>query len=379
LTHADVSKHLADYLEGDLALEHRAKVDAHLDSCGLCSRDVKEMSETIRLLRTLPEPELPPMISANVMRRIRAGESRPGFFVRSGRALRSVLEPTFVLPASAIAVAALVVAVTQGSLTQSIVGPQALSQQASSAQSGPGGRGVILDGRDKRGIDRGSLDRGGSMASVLSPSTSRYARTGIADSARSSQRRIRLRVDGSGVARVSMSGLPASRRGSTGTVLASRRVFNSAMPAAWVAEFSRIMFADPDVLAADTLFVADRSGRASEGFVRSVARSRVVPQDRVLSDLGRDERDPRDAWLALGFENPSEFAQYIAGRNLAEQELWAARLSERAEARGLLADFLQTLRESGDTTAAWIADDFSAQAKARSNRDASQTLEASLR
>ena len=104
MKHADVKKHLADYLEGDLALDHRALVDAHLDKCESCSTEVKEMLQTIRLLRTLPEPELPPMIAANVMRRIRAGESRPGLLQRMSRAVYSILEPSFVLPASAIAV-----------------------------------------------------------------------------------------------------------------------------------------------------------------------------------------------------------------------------------------------------------------------------------
>ncbi|MFP6655876.1 MAG: hypothetical protein VCB25_09625, partial [Myxococcota bacterium] len=258
-------------------------------------------------------------------------------------------------------------------LTESLVGPQSLSQPTLAEQGGFAGRGR-------------------SMASVLSPSTSRYARTGIPASARTSastsattsattanQRRIRLRVDGSGVARVLISGFPSSRRSPTGMVLASRRVAHSAMPAAWAAEFSRIMFADPAMMSAGTLVVADRSGRIGDGFVRSVAHSRTVPQDRVRSDAGRDEGDPRDAWLALGFENPAEFAEYIAGRNLAEQELWTARLSERAEARGLLTDFLRTLRESGDTTAAWIADDFSAQAKARSSRETSSAATVSPR
>ena len=82
-----------------------------------------------------------------------------------------------------------------------------------------------------------------------------------------------------------------------------------------------------------------------------------------LTGARASERDPRDAWLALGFEDPAEFARYIAGRNLAEQELWAVRLSERAEERGLLGEFLQALRESGDPTAIWVADDFSAQAE----------------
>jgi hypothetical protein len=77
--------------------------------------------------------------------------------------------------------------------------------------------------------------------------------------------------------------------------------------------------------------------------------------------MNAEGRDPRDAWLALAFEDPAEFARYIAGRNLAEQELWAARLSERAEMRGLLDELLRTLRDSGDPTAVWVADDFSAQ------------------
>ena len=114
MNHAVVTEHLADYLEGDLALDLRALVDAHLDTCEICGQEVREMQQTIRLLRALPEPETPPLIAANVMRRIRAGETRPNWLERIQRALGGVLEPSFVLPASAIAVAALVIVVIQG-------------------------------------------------------------------------------------------------------------------------------------------------------------------------------------------------------------------------------------------------------------------------
>ena len=113
MNHADVKGHLADYLEGELSLDQRALVDAHLDDCGECAREVDEMQRTIRLLRMLPEPVTPPMMAANVMRRIRAGESEPHFFERIGRMFGNVLESSFVLPASAIAVASLVIAVVQ--------------------------------------------------------------------------------------------------------------------------------------------------------------------------------------------------------------------------------------------------------------------------
>ena len=64
MNHAVVTEHLADYLEGDLALDLRALVDAHLDGCPECALEVREMQQTIRLLRALPEPEPPPMIAA---------------------------------------------------------------------------------------------------------------------------------------------------------------------------------------------------------------------------------------------------------------------------------------------------------------------------
>ena len=113
MNHADVKHHLADYLEGDLPLDARARLDAHLDGCPECAQEVDEMLQTIRLLHLLPVPETPPMIAADVMRRIRLGETEPNWFERIRRIVGSVLEPSFVLPASAIAVAALVVMVVQ--------------------------------------------------------------------------------------------------------------------------------------------------------------------------------------------------------------------------------------------------------------------------
>ncbi|HKK50914.1 MAG TPA: anti-sigma factor, partial [Myxococcota bacterium] len=122
MNHADVKSHLADYLEGDLPLDARALVDAHLDGCEACANEVDQMQQTIRLLRMLPEPETPPQIAANVMRRIRAGETRSGLLSRVGRALGSVLEPSFVLPAATLAAVALVVMVVRdpSSLSRSL-------------------------------------------------------------------------------------------------------------------------------------------------------------------------------------------------------------------------------------------------------------------
>ena len=387
MNHADVKKYLADYLEGDLALEERALVDAHLDHCDACSREVEEMLQTIRLLRTLPEPELPPMIAANVMRRIRAGESEPRFMQRVSRAVQSILEPTFVLPASAIAVAALVVTVTQGTVTQG-TGTQGAGTQGIGTQ-GIGTRKTLTQriGTQRIGTQGSPTGRNAGqgaevMASAIPSLMAANANRGrdFQDSrgggrglqARLAPRTIRLRVDGSGVARLSMSRRPVSQQPDESSRLVGNPRFTSAVPDEWAAQFARVMYGDQASLARGTLVAADPSTvRASEGLVQSVALSRTFSQDRILADLASDGADPRDAWLALGFEDPAEFARYIASQNLAEQELWAARLSQRAEERGLLDEFLKTLRESGDVTAGWVAGDFEAQSSARSLREPS--------
>jgi len=66
-------------------------------------------------------------------------------------------------------------------------------------------------------------------------------------------------------------------------------------------------------------------------------------------------------WLVRGLEDPVGFARFIAGKNLAEQELWVSRLAQRAESRGLLDDLVRALRMSGDVLAAVLSDDFAAQ------------------
>ena len=403
MNHADVKKHLADYLEGDLELEDRALVDAHLDACTQCSTEVEEMLQTIRLLRSLPEPEIPPMIAANVMRRIRAGEAEPGFWGRLSRMVSSLLEPTFVLPASAIAVAALVFSVIQGQGIGFGIDPNGLIGRS------PNSEGTV-----------NGAPRIAALASPLSSSSSSTTRSGdrlvtARGLDRGVPRRIRIRIDGSGVSRLSMSrGVRPSTSprpfapnapipsalGSTALLASAeamnslpsnirrQRVSTSVLPEAFAARFSQVMYGRNMIHPAEaahpvvgTLVASQQSGRGpgvSNGLMRSVAQSQTVSQDRILRDLVSGGGDPRDAWLALGFEDPLEFANYIGDQNLAEQELWVARLSERAEARGVLDDFLNALRESRDATALWVADDFAAHAAQAASDPIGESAEPAL-
>ena len=356
MNHADIGKHLADYLEGELPIEERALLDAHLDGCNVCAGEVEEMLRTIRLLRTLPEPETPPMIAANVTRRIRSGESQLGFFQRIARPLGVVFEPGFVLPASAIAVAALVVTVVQGLdvlPTSNLVGEgghASIGQSASSAALLPSTMPSVLAPRHVYG-ESDALDIVARVERRATQSDPRLHRAdkgqrmavAIGGVTREFGPRIRINLNGLVLAQQPMAQPPLT---SGGPILSPR------IPGAWAAgDGSGMWGVQSRDASPGMLVVAERFG--SSNFMADPGG-----WPRASSPGGTD---PRDAWLALGFEDPAEFARYIAAQNLAEQELWAARLSERAEGRGLLDEFLETLRESGDPTAVWVADDFAAQ------------------
>lgn len=82
MKHAEVRDRLGPYLEGDLPLQQRALVDAHLDACTSCAEELRELRGTIGLLRSLPEVESPSGLATRVMARVRAGEAQPTLRVR---------------------------------------------------------------------------------------------------------------------------------------------------------------------------------------------------------------------------------------------------------------------------------------------------------
>lgn len=339
MSHRNVKKSLPDYLEGELPLEERARVDAHLEGCEECAREVAEIQQTIRLLRTMPEPEPPPMIAANVMRRIRAGETRPGFFSRIGRTLGAVLEPGFVLPASAVAVAALVVVVLQG---PEGIGGLGLGEGAASAPAEIAGAAASF----------GAIAPPGS-AVEYDPSTRSYA------AATNDRRFVR---DG----RASAWTAGASERRSSAGSGWRIEIERSSPPArSGYPNFSltpRSTAVRGPMLVADHFEANGTARQVAQPRAMGAAESPFVPHSllRDPGSGGSGGEDPRDVWLARAFSDPVTFSRYIGDRSLAEQELWVSRLADRAESRGLLEDLVEALRASGDGTARWLADDFSA-------------------
>ncbi|HPG28019.1 MAG: zf-HC2 domain-containing protein [Spirochaetaceae bacterium] len=351
MNHREVQKGLADYLEGDLPLSTRARFDAHLEECGECAREVGEMQQTIRLLRAMPDPEPPPMIAADVMRRIRAGETRLGPFQRVMRVLTGVLEPAFVLPASAVAVAALVVMVMQGP-----------------------------SGGARFGLDGFSVGEE-SAAVVVTPSLATAAASspasvhpGVAGAARATAAPVAVTrpvpaVPVPDTERAVPSRSPRVRHSESG--LAESWMALQAEASAGAARSVAVEGPVPAFRGGPSrpLLVADRIG--AQGLAHSLAQpqrhdggvpfSLRVPQLLApVAPTAATGEDARDLWLARAFEDPVGFTRYIASQSLAEQELWVTRLSERAAARGLLDELVDALRVTGDERARHLADDFSA-------------------
>ena len=368
LNHSDVKRNLADYLEGDLDLELRAGVDAHIESCEECAREVGEMQQTIGLLRTLPEPETPPMIAANVMRRIRAGETEPSLFGRIARVITSTLEPSFVLPASAIAVAALVVVVVQD--------PSSLSRFASignvDSAAVAADPGLFQTSPNPQTNPRSSRGASNSETPGLAPELSKSFGFGgapleIDESSPSSPHSVSGTSSGGGIQ--FRFELDASQ-----PLAAVRVVPSRSRPFAQASDGSMIV--QRDFSQRDSQRLASSPSRNDFGRARRVAQ----PLDGrgLFSTKGRAAgraegssggEDPRDEWLSRGLENPADFSRFLAGKNLAEHEIWVSRLAERAESLGLLDDLVFALRTSGDASAAILGDDFAAQAAASGGDD----------
>lgn len=324
MNHAEVKKRLADYLEGDLSLERRALVDAHLDSCEECALEVAELEQTILILRSMPEPETPPMIAANVMRRIRAGETEAGFFERLRRRVTGILEPSFMLPASAVAAAAFVVVFVQD--------PSRFGLDALTAAPRPAATSAL-------------------EASAPLPLTGLSLPRVVGDSRstapRAPQPRFRSRMPAGVTAGVFAGAAPpsflldASQGSFTGGAIDLR---NRAVPvAAPIAPGMLPVRRDASAgRAFDAVHTGGNTGSRASG------------------------EDPRDAWIGLGLERPADFARFLSGKTLAEQELWVGRLADRAESRGLLDELVQALEATPTDVGGVLAADFRAEAGKRS-------------
>jgi predicted anti-sigma-YlaC factor YlaD len=77
VTHSEIRAQLSEYLERDLDPEERSRVEEHLGSCAHCAGELRDLRETVSLLRRLEEPDHPTGLADAVMTRIASQASGP--------------------------------------------------------------------------------------------------------------------------------------------------------------------------------------------------------------------------------------------------------------------------------------------------------------
>ena len=79
LTCAQLVELVTEYLEGSLAADRRAILEAHLLDCDGCVNYIDQMRMTIALMDRLREDDVPPEVEATLVRAFRGWrENSPG-------------------------------------------------------------------------------------------------------------------------------------------------------------------------------------------------------------------------------------------------------------------------------------------------------------
>lgn len=333
MNHADIQNHMADYLEGDLPLSKRALLDAHLDECEACARELSEMRTVIALLRRLPDPEPPSDLADNVMRRIRAGEGQQTWLDRLRAAADFMISPPVLAPVS-VAMLALGILLATGQIRVMVPfgGGSALE------------RGIVL-------VTPGSTSEGAPQR-LAGSSKPAHPRSIGASAAEEPGDRSRSRQSAGPATRFVL--LPQPH-----TFLRAGSSENDAVELDALAELLQArqpVLRPPLARPLQTVQVSsNRQQRGADRGIGHLGLSQRVGSAAVSADSGLPSSDE---WLILVQRNPVAFADKLAGLTLAEQELWVDHLARRAVEQGSLDEVISALRRSTSQRAHLLADDF---------------------
>lgn len=76
LTCKQIAELVTAYAEGQLGVADRLRFQLHLGLCANCRTYVRQMKATARALGRLPEPELPPELEAELLRRFEGWKAK---------------------------------------------------------------------------------------------------------------------------------------------------------------------------------------------------------------------------------------------------------------------------------------------------------------
>lgn len=365
---------MANYLDGELSLEARALFDAHLDQCEPCSRELVEMRDTIRLLRTLPSEEPPATLVSDVMARIAEGEGQANWLGRALDQLSRYVVPRVAIPATAMA-AALTLTVMSGDVTldmlelQSRTTPLEVASTSTDDVDPASTRSVMP--KPTRVATVTAQTRAQQLEGLRVVNPAPPLRYGSDTGAGSFLFRVANDHGGLG-------GVGPMRRQAVARDDPSRMLFMSG-GSQQVVPFLGASAAPSIGLGGNALVAVSpqlpgsprarafsaRGGNRVPSGIAPVAMSRFAPvPSEGEVELSREERAKLELDRRLDFlqEDPTGFAQQHAQFSLAERELWMRELAARAEevGDGEVERVLSALEGSGDLESRNLLRDFSA-------------------
>jgi anti-sigma factor RsiW len=74
----EITEIVTDYVEGALSLRDRLRFQLHIGMCRHCRAYLRQMKLTARTLGYLPEPELPPELEDELLRRFEGWKASRG-------------------------------------------------------------------------------------------------------------------------------------------------------------------------------------------------------------------------------------------------------------------------------------------------------------
>jgi hypothetical protein len=322
VNHSDIESMMADYLEGDLALEKRALFDAHLDSCDDCTLELSEMRSTIAVLRAMPAPEAPGDLADNVMRRVRNGEGRSEWWDRLVVWFNDLLVPRLAVPATAAATALAILLVT--------------GQIQIPPQGDVGGGTVVAQAHPEITITFEGID----------PSR-------VADPVKGFAGPGRIHFGST-----AMRGGPWNTRGASSRdlrVQSAPRNSVLGMELGNAGTVRLVSAADPELYGTHSDQGRRLRGRSSRTLGWDRALAPAIPSMSSPDEVELRSQHALDERLNRLKRAPAQFARRQAQLSLAEQELWSRRLAERAAELGRLDDYAALLRSTGDPAADQLA------------------------
>lgn len=318
MNHADVQRQMADYLEGDLALDRRALFDAHLDECAECAAEVVSMQDTISLLRSLPEPQVPAGFSSQVMRRVRSGEGDRGLRDWLLGALDTLFAPKLLYPVSVAMIAAGVLLATgQVQLIQQTTPTRQTSGSDLIVRLSPGTGSSAAPAADER------RQLVGALAATEPTGPGQLASGGDGTTARMAPEREFMRV-------VPIEELVMAQQQTRPPWARNARSTGTG----------------------GAVSVATSPGIGAGGGARGGMPRPAAASDRDLPTT--------DEWLSELVSSPTVFAARLSRLTLAEQELWVQSLARHAAEQGRLDEVIEALRRGPTADARLLADDFAA-------------------